>query len=107
MASRIEPARPAFRDPETRDLETTNGIGLSALACARGARRGDDAKLIGTYRTEADARGAIERLRDQPGFRHFPDSFRIDKYELNKDHWKEGFVTAVNQPDGTMSYENG
>jgi hypothetical protein len=63
-------------------------------------------KFIGAYRTEVDARSAIDRLRGQPGFRHFPDGFQIIKYELNKDHWTEGFVTAVNQPDGTITYEN-
>ena len=68
--------------------------------------REDDEKLIGIYRTEDDARAAIERVRDQPGFRHFPDGFKISRYELNKDHWTEGFVTAVNQPDGTISYDN-
>jgi hypothetical protein len=66
----------------------------------------DDAKFIGAYRTEDDARCAIGRLRDRPGFRHFPDGFQIEKYELNKDHWTEGFVTAMNQPNGTMSFEN-
>jgi hypothetical protein len=66
----------------------------------------DDAKLIGAYRTDDDARAAIERLRVQPGFRRFPDGFKIDKCPLNKDHWTEGFVTAVSRPDGTISYEN-
>jgi hypothetical protein len=65
-----------------------------------------DAKLIGVYRTEDDARGAINRLRDQPGCRHFPDDFLIEKYELNKDHWTEGFVTSIVLPDGSMSFEN-
>ncbi len=57
--------------------------------------REDDSKLIGVYRTEADARSAVGRLRVQPGFHNFPDGFKIDKYELNKDHWTEGFVTVV------------
>jgi len=65
-----------------------------------------DSKLIGVYRAEDDARCAITRLRDQPGFRHFPDDFHIERYELNKDDWTEGFVTAINHPDGTMSFEN-
>jgi hypothetical protein len=66
----------------------------------------DDAKFIGVYRAEDDARAAIRRLYAQPGFRKFPEGFKIEKYPLNKDHWTEGFVTAVNQPDGTISYEN-
>jgi len=66
----------------------------------------EDAKFIGAYRTEDDARAAIERLRDQPGFRHFPDGFHIARYVLGKDHWTEGFVTVVNNPDGTQTLEN-
>jgi homoserine kinase type II len=66
----------------------------------------EDAKLIGVYRTEADARAAIERLKNQPGFRHFPDGFQYERYELNKDHWTEGFVTVVNHPDGSQTYEH-
>jgi hypothetical protein len=66
----------------------------------------DDEKFIGAYRTEEDAVAAIDRLRNKPGFRHFPEGFQISKCELNKDNWTEGFVTAVNQPDGTITYEN-
>jgi hypothetical protein len=66
----------------------------------------EDSKLIGVYRTDKDARAAIERLRNQPGFRSFPEGFNIEKYELNKDHWTEGFLTAVSQPDGTVAYKD-
>ena len=54
---------------------------------------GDDEKLIGVYRTEADARAAIERLRDKPGFKELPDGFRCHTYELNRDGWTEGYAT--------------
>ena len=53
----------------------------------------DDEKLIGVYRTEGDAKSAIERLRTQPGFIDVPDGFQIYAYELNVDHWTEGYVT--------------
>lgn len=59
----------------------------------------ETAKLIGVSRSEDDAHAATARLRDQSGFRHFPDGFHIDRYEINKDHWTEGFVTAINHPD--------
>lgn len=52
---------------------------------------GDDAKLIGVYRTEAKATAAIERLISQPGFRDYPQGFEIDSYELDEDNWTEGF----------------
>lgn len=52
----------------------------------------EDVKLIGVYVTEADAQAAVSRLRQQPGFREQPEGFHISRYELNKDHWTEGFI---------------
>ena len=54
----------------------------------------EDVKLIGAYSSEAAAWAAIERLRMQPGFRDHPDAFTIDGYEIDKDHWKEGFIVG-------------
>ncbi|MGF6233458.1 hypothetical protein QFZ27_007413 [Inquilinus ginsengisoli] len=53
----------------------------------------DDAKLIGVYRSEAAARAAIERVADWPGFRDHPYGFEISPYELDRDQWREGFIT--------------
>ena len=47
--------------------------------------------LIGVYGTEADAKSAIERLRSKAGFVDAPEGFRINRYELNRDHWEEGY----------------
>jgi hypothetical protein len=52
----------------------------------------EDVKLIGVYVTEADAQAAVARLGQQPGFRDHPEGFHISRYELNKDHWTEGFI---------------
>lgn len=54
----------------------------------------EDVKLIGVYSTEEDARSAEERARQRPGFAQHPDGFNIDAYELDKDHWVEGFDPA-------------
>ena len=54
----------------------------------------DDEKLSGVYRTEQDAVAAIDRVRNQPGFREFQNGFQIVCYELNKDNWQEGFITV-------------
>jgi hypothetical protein len=51
----------------------------------------EDVKLIGVYRSHAAAAMAIHRLSKQPGFRDLPDGYSIDGYELDKDHWIEGF----------------
>ena len=60
------------------------------MACER---LGDE-KLIGVYRTEADANAAMERLRNKPGFADFSGGFQIDAYELNRDQWTGEFVTT-------------
>lgn len=52
---------------------------------------GDDAKLIGIYRSEGNANDAIKRLANRPGFRDQPDGFQTGRYELDRDHWTEGF----------------
>jgi len=54
----------------------------------------EDAKLIGVYSSEAEARAAIDRLAGQPGFRDYPAGFQFEPYEINRDHWTEGFVST-------------
>ena len=56
--------------------------------------RNEDEKLIGVYATNADAVAAKERLRQQPGFVDTPEGFEIHEYELNQDHWTEGYVSV-------------
>jgi hypothetical protein len=56
--------------------------------------RMDDVKFIGAYSSQKLAEAAIERLRSQPGFRDSPDVFSIDEYEVDKDHWTEGFIVG-------------
>jgi hypothetical protein len=63
----------------------------------------EDVKFIGVYRTRSDADAAVSRLRLLPGFRDHPDGFEVTEYELNKDHWMEGFISwkeAVEQSHG-------
>ena len=52
----------------------------------------DDEKLIGVYETEEQATSAITRLKDKPGFSEPGGKFEVAKYELNRDHWTEGFA---------------
>ncbi len=61
----------------------------------------DEVKLIGVYATQEDADEAVERLKQHVGFRDHPDGFSVDKYEIGKDHWTEGFVTVseAGKPD--------
>lgn len=55
----------------------------------------EDELLIGVYSTEEEATAAIERLKNKPGFVNSPDGFQIHPYEINRDHWTEGFVPAA------------
>jgi len=52
-------------------------------------------KLIGAYSTEERAQQAIDRLRDKPGFRDFPDRWVTDEIVVDKDSfWTDGFISV-------------
>ena len=50
-----------------------------------------DDKLIGVYTSEAAALAAKHRKLQFEGFRDTPDGFVIDRCELDRDLWSEGF----------------
>lgn len=52
----------------------------------------EDRRLVGVYTDRSLAEEAVARLRMQPGFRDFPDGFRIDACDLDGSRWEEGFV---------------
>lgn len=52
----------------------------------------EDELLIGVYSTEEEARAAIGRLKDKPGFVDAPDGFQIHPHKINRDSWTEGFI---------------
>ncbi|MEP6644149.1 MAG: hypothetical protein ABJA69_06610, partial [Acidobacteriaceae bacterium] len=53
---------------------------------------GDIEPLIGVYLSDEEARAAIKRMKDKPGFADFPQGFEMCPYSLNRDHWTDGFV---------------
>ncbi|WP_276482644.1 DUF7336 domain-containing protein [Paraflavitalea pollutisoli] len=55
----------------------------------------DETKLIGIYSTMEQAELAINRLKGLNGFKYHPDKFEISEYELDKDHWTDGFATMT------------
>ena len=70
----------------------------------------EDVKMIGVYRTLGAAQMAVGRLGMQPGFCEHPsiidpsvtndeDGFYIDEYELDLDHWVDGFFTFIGVGD--------
>ena len=55
-------------------------------------QRADIELLIGVYETELAAQGAIDRLKNKPGFIDFAEGFQIHSLELGQDAWTEGFI---------------
>ena len=53
----------------------------------------EDVKFIGVYSSTHAAGLAIRRLRRKPGFRKTARGFHMDRYELDRDHWTEGYMT--------------
>jgi len=67
----------------------------------------DDEKLIGVYAAEDKAACAISRVKEKPGFCEPDGKFEIAKYEVNRDHWTEGFFRdeGVSVPQWLRSKE--
>ena len=53
----------------------------------------EDVKMIGVYTSQEFAEAAVGRLRARPGFCETPHGFSVDRYELDADHWTDGFVS--------------
>ena len=53
-----------------------------------------DIKFIGVYSSQVLANEAATRLKLQPGFADENGEFIVDRYELDRDRWSEGFVEA-------------
>ena len=51
----------------------------------------DVIKTIGIYSSSEMAQKAIDRMKQKPGFRDPEGEFSIDSYEIDMDHWAEGF----------------
>ncbi len=54
----------------------------------------DDEKLIGVYSSREGAEKAVQRVKDQPGFRDSPEGFEIFDCTLDRDGWREGFIST-------------
>lgn len=51
----------------------------------------EDHKLVGVYSSARGAAAASTRVAEKPGFRDSPEGFHVSRYEVNQDHWAEGF----------------
>ncbi len=53
----------------------------------------EESKIIGIYSSRTKAEQVIEKFKLKKGFNRFPiDCFCIDEYEINQDHWCDGFI---------------
>lgn len=48
--------------------------------------------LVGVYASESEAKAAIERVKGKKGFADFQEGFQVHSYEVNRDHWTDGFI---------------
>lgn len=54
----------------------------------------DKSRILGVFYTEKEAKDAINKYKDLPGFNKFDmDCYCIDKYKFDKMEWSSGFVT--------------
>jgi len=56
--------------------------------------KNDDEKLIGSYLTYEEAAQVVEKYKQFEGFRDSPNHFYIDKYEIGKLYWTEGYYSV-------------
>ena len=56
----------------------------------------DEIKTLGIFSTKEKAQEHVDKLKNQVGFRDYPDGFYIDPYYLDKPStlWDDGFVDA-------------
>jgi hypothetical protein len=59
-----------------------------------------DRKSIGIYSSKANAEAAIDRLKTKPGFRDWPDGFRVFEAQLDQDSWVDGYGSWDDPPEG-------
>jgi hypothetical protein len=52
----------------------------------------ENTKFIGVYSTELSAQRAVKQLQLVQGFQSHPEGFCIDRYEIDKTFWRDGFV---------------
>lgn len=53
----------------------------------------DDIKLIGVYSSEKIAMEKITVYKKIPGFCDDKEGFEVSKYQIDRDHWTEGFIS--------------
>jgi hypothetical protein len=63
----------------------------------------EDIKLIGVFSSEKKARHAIDCARNLPGFSEVSNGFSINRYQIDKRAWPEGYITWAQAMDNSES----
>ncbi len=53
----------------------------------------EEQKQLGVYSTHQKAEDVIEKYKLLPGFKDSPEGFLIDKTEVDKSEWEEGYIS--------------
>lgn len=65
-------------------------------------------KTIGVYSTVENARAALRRHANLPGFRDYPERWRICAMTLDREHdWHEGYDSKTHERLGSASAGTG
>ena len=54
----------------------------------------DETKFLGVFSSFQKAKMAVLEYKKLPGFCQYTNDFYIDKYEIDKKCWVEGFITV-------------
>lgn len=54
---------------------------------------GDNVKLLGVYSSDEHARERIRQAQRLPGFIDEPNCFMVTQYQVDEDHWSDGYIT--------------
>jgi hypothetical protein len=95
--ARPVPRRPRREDVVNGALRQDGEVAHHVYVLWHGDDLGEgapEAKLLGVYSSEAAAKDRIHRcLREGvAGFAEHPDDFHVDRYQVDKDEWAQGYV---------------
>lgn len=95
-----------FWAPGLQQRELMMTLAVFELMHFRGLRAGETpnmdhhaGKSIGVYSSEARALDGMRHVSDQPGFRDWPDGFRLFTDLVGRAYWSQGFETGAHGAD--------
>jgi len=63
---------------------------------------------IAVYSTLGKAEKALCKFKNHEKFKEHPEGFSIDEYDIDEDHWTEGFFKASEMKDEEfLEYDSG